>query len=92
MTGNDVSLKSAAAVQPALKGASGSPGHMLASVSYVIMQERFIALREVRDATLPTPILPSLQVNPRGGRLPEAADGGQRYLTIPLDALPGSVW
>lgn len=57
-------------------------------------QERFIALREARDATLPMPklILPSLQVNLRGGRLPEPEDDGRRYLKIPLDALPGSVW
>ncbi|MFA6964999.1 bifunctional sulfur transferase/dioxygenase Blh [Bosea sp. (in: a-proteobacteria)] len=57
-------------------------------------QERFIALREARDATLPMPklILPSLQVNLRGGRLPEPEDDGRRYLKIPLDALPGAVW
>lgn len=57
-------------------------------------EERFIALREARDATLPMPrlILPSLQVNIRGGRLPEPEDDGRRYLKIPLDALPGSVW
>ena len=57
-------------------------------------QERFIALREARDATLAMPklILPSLQVNLRGGRLPEPEDDGRRYLKIPLDALPGAVW
>jgi uncharacterized protein (TIGR01244 family) len=57
-------------------------------------QERFIALREARDATLPMPklILPSLQVNLRAGRLPEPEDDGRRYLKIPLDALPGAVW
>lgn len=57
-------------------------------------QDRFIALREARDATLPMPklILPSLQVNLRGGRLPEPEDDGRRYLKIPLDALPGAVW
>jgi uncharacterized protein (TIGR01244 family) len=57
-------------------------------------QERFVALREARDATLPMPklILPALQVNLRGGRLPEPEEDGRRYLKIPLDALPGSVW
>ncbi|MFC5507712.1 bifunctional sulfur transferase/dioxygenase Blh [Bosea massiliensis] len=57
-------------------------------------QERFIALREARDATLPMPklILPSLQINLRGGRLPEPENDGRRYLKIPLNALPGAVW
>jgi len=54
----------------------------------------FVALREARDRTLPMPrlILFALQVNMQGGRLPEAEDNGRRYLKIPLDALPGSVW
>ena len=35
-------------------------------------EERFVALREARDRTLPMPklILHALQVNIRGGRLP----------------------
>ncbi len=42
-----------------------------------------------RDATLDMPklILPSIQVNMRGGRLPEPEDNGTRYLKIPLDAV-----
>jgi glyoxylase-like metal-dependent hydrolase (beta-lactamase superfamily II) len=56
--------------------------------------EDFIQLREARDRTLPMPklILHALQVNIRGGRLPEAETDGRRYLKIPLDALPGSIW
>lgn len=56
--------------------------------------ESFIKIRTERDKTLPMPklILHSLQVNVRGGRLPEPEDNGKRYLKIPLDALEGSVW
>jgi glyoxylase-like metal-dependent hydrolase (beta-lactamase superfamily II) len=51
--------------------------------------ESFVALREGRDATLDVPqlILPALQVNIRGGRLPEPESNGTRYLKIPLDRL-----
>lgn len=54
----------------------------------------FIELREVRDRSLPMPklILHALQVNIRGGELPEIEENGRRYLKIPLNALPGSVW
>ncbi|HUE90599.1 MBL fold metallo-hydrolase [Pseudomonas sp.] len=49
----------------------------------------FVAMRSTRDATLgmPTLILPSVQVNMRGGQLPPAEDNGTRYLKIPLDLL-----
>lgn len=54
----------------------------------------FVALREARDRTLAMPklILPALQVNIRGGRLPEPEPNGRRYLKIPLDALGGAAW
>jgi glyoxylase-like metal-dependent hydrolase (beta-lactamase superfamily II) len=54
----------------------------------------FVAMRRARDATLPMPklILHALQVNIRGGRLPEPEADGRRYLKIPLDALPGAAW
>ncbi|TGQ35616.1 MBL fold metallo-hydrolase [Mesorhizobium sp. M00.F.Ca.ET.216.01.1.1] len=57
-------------------------------------QSDFIRLREARDRTLPMPklILHALQVNIRGGELPQVEENGRRYLKIPLDALPGSVW
>jgi len=56
--------------------------------------DEFVALREARDQKLPMPklILPSLQVNIRGGRLPEPESNGKRYLRIPLDALDGASW
>lgn len=55
-----------------------------------ISKEDFIAMRNARDATLeaPTLILPSLQVNVRGGQLPPPDDNGIAYLRIPLNALP----
>jgi len=54
----------------------------------------FVALREKRDRELPMPklILQSLQVNIRGGRLPEAEEDGKRYLKIPLNALEEAPW
>ena len=54
-----------------------------------IGEEEFVALRTARDATLAMPalILPSLQVNLRGGALPAAAQNGVRYLKLPLDVL-----
>jgi glyoxylase-like metal-dependent hydrolase (beta-lactamase superfamily II) len=57
-------------------------------------EAEFIALREARDRTLPMPklILHALQVNLRGGRLPEPEDNGRCYLKFPLDALAGAAW
>lgn len=54
----------------------------------------FIAMREARDRTLPMPklILHALQVNIRGGRLPEPEANGRRYLKFPLDALGTVPW
>jgi len=47
----------------------------------------YIALRDKRDATLPLPklMLSALQVNIRGGQLPEAEENGTAYLKIPLN-------
>ncbi|AGI24874.1 MBL fold metallo-hydrolase [Pseudomonas sp. MT3] len=52
-------------------------------------EEAFVAMRRQRDATLHAPALiwPSIQVNMRGGVLPEAEDNGVRYLRIPLDRM-----
>ncbi|HBZ99430.1 MAG TPA: MBL fold metallo-hydrolase, partial [Pseudomonas sp.] len=51
--------------------------------------EQFVAMRTARDATLgmPTLILPPVQINMRGGELPEPESNGTRYLKIPLDVL-----
>jgi len=55
-----------------------------------ISEEAFVAMRTARDATLevPTLILPSIQVNVRGGQLPPPDDNGVAYLRIPVNALP----
>jgi hypothetical protein len=47
-----------------------------------------VRLRVARDATLPMPklILHALQVNIRGGLLPEPEGNGKRYLKIPIGA------
>ncbi|MEL7488856.1 MAG: MBL fold metallo-hydrolase, partial [Pseudomonadota bacterium] len=52
-------------------------------------EERFIAMRTERDATLSMPalMLPSVQVNMRAGEFPPAEDNGVRYLKIPLNLL-----
>lgn len=57
-------------------------------------EAEFVAVREARDKTLPMPklILPSLQINTNGGRLPEPESNGRRYLKIPLDVLIGAPW
>lgn len=52
-------------------------------------EDAFVKMRTERDATLSMPklILPSVQVNMRGGRLPEPEENGTRYLKLPLDVL-----
>ncbi|WHZ19932.1 MAG: MBL-fold metallo-hydrolase superfamily [Rhodanobacteraceae bacterium] len=54
-----------------------------------VAEEAFVAKRRARDATLPVPrlLLPALQVNIRGGRLPPADAEGQRYLRLPLNRI-----
>lgn len=49
----------------------------------------FVARREARDRTLDMPalLLPSIQVNIRGGHLPDPEDNGVRYLKLPLNAV-----
>jgi len=59
-----------------------------------VSEAEYTAMRDQRDSELPMPklILHSLQVNTRGGRLPEPEANGRRYLKIPLDALEGAAW
>lgn len=51
-----------------------------------VSEEAFVGMREARDATLAVPklLLPSIQVNIRAGRFPEAEANGVRYLRIPV--------
>ena len=55
-------------------------------------EDDFVAMREKRDATLsaPTLLLPSIQVNIRAGRFPEAEANGVRYLKIPVTFKSGA--
>ena len=52
-----------------------------------ITEAEFIATRDARDATLPLPdrMLYALQVNIRGGRLPEPDAQGRAVLRMPLN-------
>lgn len=51
-------------------------------------EEQFVVMRERRDAALEMPrlILPSVQVNMRGGRLPGPEENGISYLKLPVNA------
>jgi glyoxylase-like metal-dependent hydrolase (beta-lactamase superfamily II) len=52
-----------------------------------IAESEFVTLRTERDKTLPLPdrMLHALQVNLRGGRLPEPEGDGHRYFKIPAN-------
>jgi len=52
-------------------------------------EEAFVANRKSRDSSLAMPllILPSVQVNIRGGNLPEPEKNGTCYLKLPLNTL-----
>ncbi|MCA3356807.1 MAG: MBL fold metallo-hydrolase [Roseomonas sp.] len=56
-----------------------------------LSEDEFVAFRQARDAKLaaPTLLLPSIQVNIRAGRFPEAESNGVRYLKIPVKARAG---
>ncbi|MCA8057397.1 MULTISPECIES: MBL fold metallo-hydrolase [Burkholderia cepacia complex] len=52
-------------------------------------EDSFVTMRTARDATLNMPalMLPSVQINMRGGRMPPAEDNGISYIKIPLNAI-----
>ena len=54
-----------------------------------ISEDRFVEMREARDKTLAMPklIIPSLQVNIRGGELPPKDEAGRTFLKVPVNAL-----
>ena len=54
-----------------------------------ISEDEFVAMRTARDSTLAMPqlIMPSVQVNIRGGHLPEPEDNGVSYIKIPVNRL-----
>jgi glyoxylase-like metal-dependent hydrolase (beta-lactamase superfamily II) len=51
-----------------------------------VTEDEFFAMRTERDSGLPAPrlLLPSIQVNIRGGRFPPATANGVRYMLIPV--------
>jgi glyoxylase-like metal-dependent hydrolase (beta-lactamase superfamily II) len=51
-----------------------------------MQMDDFVAMRQRRDATLAAPalLLPSIQLNIRAGKWPEAESNGVRYLKIPM--------
>ena len=54
-----------------------------------VTEQDFVAMRTVRDKTLSMPklIMPSVQVNIRGGRLPDPEENGVIYIKIPVNAV-----
>ncbi len=52
-------------------------------------EDEFVGMRTERDTKLsmPTLMLPSVQVNIRGGRLPEPEDNGVSYIKIPVNTV-----
>ena len=62
---------------------------VLQRAQYVIRQGADVAMRTARDKTLAMPrlIIPSLQVNIRGGELPPRDKDGRTFLKVPVNAL-----
>ena len=54
-----------------------------------VSEDEFVAMRTARDATLAVPhlIMPSVQVNIRGGHMPEPEANGVSYIKIPVNAI-----
>lgn len=54
-----------------------------------VTEAEFVKMRTQRDATLEMPrlILPSIQVNMRGGHMPPPEDNGLSYLKLPVNVL-----
>ena len=54
-----------------------------------VTEQEFVEMRTTRDKTLAMPkvIMPSVQVNIRGGRLPDPEDNGVSYIKIPVNAV-----
>jgi len=54
-----------------------------------VSEDDFVAMRTQRDASLAMPrlLLPSVQVNMNGGRIPAPEDNGVSYLKVPINQL-----
>jgi glyoxylase-like metal-dependent hydrolase (beta-lactamase superfamily II) len=54
-----------------------------------VSEDEFVAMRTARDATLGMPklIVPAIQINMRGGQLPEPDAEDRRFLKVPINGL-----
>jgi hypothetical protein len=54
-----------------------------------VTEDDFVQMRTTRDAklSLPNLIMPSVQVNIRGGHMPEPEDNGVSYIKIPINKM-----
>lgn len=75
--------------EPVAETSVSAQAHNNIHVGGPIGEVDFVAMRRARDATLPPPrlLLPALQVNIRGGQLPEPDNNGVSYLRLPLNQL-----
>ena len=67
----------------------GDQRHNNVHVKDGVEEDEFVQMRTSRDKTLAMPnlIMPSVQVNIRGGRLPDPEDNGVSYIKIPVNVL-----
>ncbi len=74
---------------PAAQTSTGLQAETNVHLKDGVQVAEFVRMRRERDASLPVPrlILPALQVNIRGGRLPEPDANGIGYIRLPLNQL-----
>jgi glyoxylase-like metal-dependent hydrolase (beta-lactamase superfamily II) len=67
----------------------GAEREMNPQVHDGVSEDEYVAAREAKDATLGTPklLIPSIQVNMRGGNMPPAEDDGRVYLKVPVNVI-----
>ena len=77
--------------QPAAESSIAAQASANVHVGGSANESDFVSMRNARDATLPVPrlLLPALQVNIRGGRLPDAEADGVAYLRLPMNQFGG---
>ena len=58
-------------------------------VKYGAKMEDYVKMRQERDAVLSAPGLPiaSIQVNIRGGKMPQPESNGMSYLKVPINKI-----
>ena len=75
---------------PARQTSVGAQAQANVHVAGNVSEQDFVAVRQAHDRSLPPPrlILPALQMNIRGGRLPAPDPNGVSYLRLPVNRLP----